>query len=110
MSKCPMCDKGALKKGKFQEEMFGISLGEYDAEICDKCGEAFFTLDTMDKMEARAKELGVWGLAKNLKVVKSGNSLSVRIPAKVAKFLDIKEGEDVVLYPQGKNKFVVEIT
>ncbi len=104
-----MCNKGALKKGKYQEEMFGISLGKYDAEICDKCGEAFFTQEAMEQMEAKAKELGIWGLAKNLKVVKSGNSLSVRIPAKVAKFLNIKEGEDVVLYPQGKNKFVVEI-
>ena len=104
-----MCNKGVLKKGKFHEEMFGVSLGEYDAEICDKCGEAFFTMAVMGEMEAKAKELGVWGLAKNLKVVKSGNSLSVRIPAKVAKYLNIKEGENVVLYPQGKNKFVVEI-
>ena len=110
MTKCPMCDKGTLKKGKFEEEMFGISLGEYDAEICSKCDEAFFSMETMEKMEARAKELGVWGLAKNLKVVKSGNSLSVRIPAKIAKFLDLKEGENVVLYPEGKKKFVVEIT
>ena len=89
--------------------MFGISLGEYDAEICSSCGETFFSTEAMEMMEVRAKELGIWGLAKNLKIVKSGNSLSVRIPAKVAKFLNIKEGENVVLYPEGKNKFVVEI-
>ena len=110
MTRCPMCDKGDLKKGKYEEIMFGISLGQYDAEICDKCGEAFFSTEAMEQMEARAKELGVWGLAKNLKVVKSGNSLSVRIPAKIARFLDLKEGESVVLYPDGKDKFVVEIT
>lgn len=110
MAKCPMCNNGTLKKGKFEEEMFGISLGKYDAEICDKCGEAFFSTEAMEQMEAKAKELGIWGLAKNLKIVKSGNSLSVRIPAKVAKFLNIQEGEKVVLYPEGKKKFVVEIT
>ena len=105
-----MCDKGDLKKGKFEEKMFGISLGKYDAEICNKCGEAFFSTEAMERIEAKAKELGIWGLAKNLKVVKSGNSLSVRIPAKVARFLNIKEGENVILYPDGKNRFVVEIT
>ena len=110
MAQCPICDKGDLKKGKFEEKMFGISLGQYDAEVCDKGGETFFSTEAMEQMEARAKELGIWGLAKNLKVVKSGNSLSVRIPAKVAKFLNIKEGENVVLYPDGKNRFVVEIT
>ena len=36
MTKCPMCDKGALIEGKVEEEMFGISLGKYDAEMCDK--------------------------------------------------------------------------
>lgn len=110
MSKCPMCDKGTLKKGKVEEEMFGISLGKFDAEVCDSCGEAFFSLKETERMEAKAKELGIWGMAKNLKIVKSGNSLSVRIPAKIAKFLDIKEGEDVVLYPDGKKKFIVEVT
>ena len=110
MSKCPMCDNGTLKKGKFEEVMFGTSLGKYDAEICNSCGEVFFSTEAMEQIEAKAKELGIWGLAKNLKVVKSGNSLSVRIPAKVAKFLNIKEGENVVLYPDGKDKFVVEIT
>ena len=110
MTKCPMCDKGTLKKGKVEEEMFGISLGKYDAEICDKCGESFFDQDAVQKMEAKAKELGIWGLAKNMKVVKSGNSLSVRIPAKIARFLNLKEGENVLLYPDGENKIVVEVT
>ncbi|MDO9536926.1 MAG: AbrB/MazE/SpoVT family DNA-binding domain-containing protein [Thermoplasmata archaeon] len=110
MTKCPLCEKGALKKGKIEEEMFGVNLGKYDGEICDKCGESFLDQDAMLKIEAKAKELGVWGLAKNMKVVKSGNSLSVRIPAKIAHFLDIEEGENVLLYPEGKKKIVVEVT
>jgi len=109
MTKCPMCDKGILKKGKVEEEMFGISLGKYDAEICDECGESFLSQDAVQKMEAKAKELGIWGLAKNMKVVKSGNSLSVRIPAKIAHFLNLKEGENVLLYPEGEKKIVVEV-
>ncbi len=109
IKRCPMCDKGTLKKGKVEEKMFGMSLGKYDAEVCDQCGESFFGEAEMEKMEAKAKELGVWGLAKSIKVVKSGNSLSVRIPSNIAKFLDLKEGEDVFLYPDGKNRIVVEV-
>ncbi len=110
MAKCPLCDKGTLKKGKIEEEMFGISLGKYDAEICDKCGESFLDDVAMKRIESKAKEIGIWGLAKNIKVVRSGNSLSVRIPAKIARFLNIKEGENVILYPEGKTKIVVEVT
>jgi hypothetical protein len=73
--KCPVCEKGTLKKGEVEEEMFGI-----------------------------------WGLAEKLKMVKSGNSLVLRIPAKIAKFLDIKAGNEILLYPEGKKKAVFEIT
>jgi YgiT-type zinc finger domain-containing protein len=110
MAKCPICEKGTLKKGKIEEQMFGVSLGTFDGEICDECGESFLDEASMKKVETKAKDAGIWGLAKNIKVVKSGNSLSVRIPAKIARFLNIKEGEDVILYPEGKKKIVVEVT
>ena len=109
MKKCPICEKGTLKKAKVEENMFGVSLGRYDAEVCDGCGESFLDESAMEKMEAKAKELGVWGLGKRIKVVKSGNSLSVRIPAKIAEYLDLAEGENVFLYPDGKNRIVVEV-
>ena len=110
MTKCPICDKGTLKKAKIEEEMFGISLGKYDADVCDCCDESFLDESAMQKIEAKAKELGIWGLAKKIKVVKSGNSLSVRIPAKVARFLDLHEGKNVLLYPEGEKKIIVEVT
>jgi YgiT-type zinc finger domain-containing protein len=110
MKKCPMCEKGALRREKVEETMFGVSLGKYDAEVCDKCGESFLDEREMKKLEAKAKEAGVWGLAKSIRVIKQGNSLSVRIPANIARFLNIKEGEDVLLYPEGKRKIVVEVT
>ena len=39
--KCPICEKGILKKGKITEHMFGVFLGEFPAEICSKCGEIY---------------------------------------------------------------------
>jgi hypothetical protein len=40
MKKCPICDTGKLKKGEIEEEMFGIPLGRYEAEMCNTCGES----------------------------------------------------------------------
>ncbi len=109
MVACPVCGKGKLRRGKAREEMFGVDLGEYPAEICDSCGESFVDQDAMRKIEARAKEMGLWGLAKKVSIAKSGNSLVVRIPAELARFLQLKGGEDALVRPEGREKIVVEL-
>ncbi|MFH1510758.1 MAG: hypothetical protein ABIF10_03630 [Candidatus Woesearchaeota archaeon] len=45
--KCPVCDKGILRKGKTKEYLFGVFLGEFPAEICDKCQESIVDSTTM---------------------------------------------------------------
>lgn len=109
MVACPSCSKGKMRRGKVREEMFGIDLGEYPAQICDACGEAFVDQDAMKKIEARAKEMGLWGLAKKVSIAKSGNSLIVRIPAELARFLRLKGGEDALVRPEGRERIVVEL-
>src|SRR6266550_5738339 len=109
MARCPACGKGELHRGKVREQMFGVDLGEYPAEICDSCGESFVDQKAMRKIEARAKELGLWGLAKKVSIAKSGNSLVVRIPAELARFLKLKGGEDALVRPEGREKIVVEL-
>ncbi len=106
---CPVCGKARLRRGKAREEMFGFDLGTYRAEICDACGEHFVDLKDMERMEERAKGLGLWGLAKKVTIAKSGNSLVVRIPAELARFLRIKGGEDALVRPEGREKIVVEL-
>ena len=109
MVKCPVCSKGQLHRGKVREEMFGVDLGPYPAEVCDSCGESFVDQDAMKKIEARAKEAGLWGLAKKVSIAKSGNSLVVRIPAELARFLKLKGGEEALVRPEGREKIVVEL-
>jgi YgiT-type zinc finger domain-containing protein len=109
MKKCPICEKGNLKEGEVEEEMFGISLGRYKAEICSECGESFMDEAVMDAIEKKAKQLGIWGLAKKIKVVRSGNSLAVRIPADIARFLKLREGKEMLLHPEGTSKLAIEI-
>lgn len=107
---CPACGKGTLKRGKAKEEMFGVDLGTYPADVCDACGESFVDAEAMDRIEVRAKELGLWGLGKKVRIAKSGNSLVVRIPADLVRFLGLKGGEDALVRPEGREKIVVEFT
>ncbi len=101
--KCPICDKGTLKKGKMKEYMFGVYLGEFSADICSKCKESFTDAETTRKIEEIAKDKGIWGMGKKTKITRTGNSLAVRIPKEIADFLKLKEGKDAYIHPEGKN-------
>ncbi len=107
--KCPVCGKGVLNPTRVREEMFGADLGTYDAEACDRCGESFLTGESMDGVEARAKALGLWGLAAKVKVGRSGNSLVVRIPSPLARYLKIKNGQEVLVAPDKEKRLVLEL-
>jgi YgiT-type zinc finger domain-containing protein len=106
--KCPICGKGALKKGKIKEEMFGVYLGEFPAEICTKCGESFTDEKITRKIEESAKRKGIWNLEKKTRITKAGNSLSVRIPKQIADYLRLKQGEEVYIHPKDHKKLIIE--
>ena len=106
--KCPLCEAGTLQQGKIKEEMFGVYLGDFSAEICSKCGESFTNEETTAKIIAAAKEKGIWGLERKTKITRSGNSLAVRIPKHIADYLKLQEGTEASIHPE-KQKLVVEI-
>ena len=105
--KCPVCEKGTLKKGRIKETMFGVYLGEFHAEICNKCNESFTDEKTTRAIEEAAKKKEIWGLGKKTKITKTGNSLAVRIPKEIANFLKLKEGKEAYIHPD-KDKLVIE--
>lgn len=107
--KCPQCGDGILRAKRVREQMFGVDLGTFDAEVCDHCGESFLTSESMDRLEARAKELGLWGLASKVKVVRSGNSLVVRIPSPLARYLKMKSGQEILVAPDKEKRLVLEL-
>ncbi len=106
--KCPMCNS-TLEKGQIKEVYLGHLLGIFDGYHCSKCGETLLTEESAIKAEHKAKELGIWGLAEKTKITKSGNSLVVRIKKKLADYLRLSEGEEVLIHPEGKKKLVVEV-
>ena len=105
--KCPICEKGTLKKGKIKEYMFGVCLGEFPAEICTKCNESFTDSETTKMIEEAAKKKGIWGLGRKTKITQTGNSLAVRIPKPIADYLHLKRGEEVYISPKD-NKLIIE--
>ena len=105
--KCPICEKGILKKGKIKETVYGVYLGEFPAEICNKCQESFTDESTTREIEESAKKAGIFGLGKKTKITRTGNSLAVRIPIEIVRFLKLKEGKETYIYPD-KNKIIIE--
>src|SRR3989338_4855452 len=109
MRVCPLCEKGELTKKVVQYSVYGIEIGKFPAEICTKCREEWFSEETAKKIEEIEKKKGLFGLTKQSKISYSGNSLIVRIPNKIAKFMNLKKEKQVMIYPEGKNKILIEI-
>lgn len=108
MKKCPMCGKGSLIQKKVDETMFGVNLGRFIEGVCNRCGESFTDENTTQAIIDLAKQKGIWGLGKKVKVVKSGNSLVIRIPVEIADFMGLEKGQELFIRPEGKSKITVE--
>lgn len=106
--KCPTCGKGELKKGKTEEEMYGVRLGTFPALVCDRCKESYTDALTTEKIEQAARKKGVWGMGMRITIGKSGNSLAVRIPKKLADYLGLKSGREAVIHPEGR-RLIIEL-
>jgi len=107
--KCYICEGGILSRKKVDYRLYGIDIGKFAAEVCDKCGEIFFNEETSKKMTEIAKKKGLWGLQTKTKIGQAGTTLDVRLPKRIIEFLNLKKGKEVEIYPEGKNKLVISI-
>ena len=105
-NKCVSC-KGKLKNKIVDYKVYGVNIGKFPALVCNSCGEHWFSEETSRKIEAKEKELGLFGLSIDTKVSYSGNSLIIRIPKELAKFLSIKKETKIELSPENKNKLCI---
>jgi len=106
--KCPVCRKANLRRQRRHAEQNGFDLGVYVAEVCSSCGEVFWEEKDVAKMEQKAKAIGIWGLEQKTKVAAVGNSLAVRIPKRLANFLGLRRGVEVLVHPMGRDKLIIE--
>jgi len=109
MKSCPICGKGKLIKKSVPYSIYDIEIGRFPAEVCTKCGEQWFSEETARRIEQIEREKGLFGLSKQSKISYSGNSLIIRIPKEIAKFMNLKKEKSVSIYPEGKNKILIEV-
>src|SRR3989344_9544975 len=100
MKTCPICEKGKLIKNVVPYFVYGIEIGRFPAEICTECKEEWFDEKTAKKIEQIEKKKGLFGLAIQSRISYSGNSLIVRIPAKLVKFMKLEKEKQVLIHPE----------
>lgn len=106
--KCYKCEKADFGKKKVDFIQFGVSLGKFDALVCPVCEETVFEGSVSKKIEAKAKEAGIWGLARKAIIGTAGTSLDVKVPKVIVEALGLRKGQEVLIEPTAKNK--IEIT
>ncbi len=88
----------------------GIDCGTLDVELCQKCGEEYMPEESMEIVEKKLKEAGLWGIKRReVNLWKSGSSVLLRIPKDIADNLNLKPYEKVTIYSEGKKKLIVDV-
>ena len=108
LNKCPEC-KGKIKRKKMNYMLVGVDLGKFLTLVCEKCKKQFYEDDVLDEIDESAKKKGLWGLEHRTKLNVLGNSLAIRLSKNQIDFSRLKKGEEVLVYPESKNRFVIEI-
>lgn len=109
MKSCYLCETRELHKKKVSYELDGVHVGYFEAEVCSACHETFFDEATSRKITEQTKKKGLWGLSAKTKIGKVGSTLDVRFPKRIIDFLKLKQGEQVTIHPEAKNRLVIEI-
>lgn len=106
--KCEECG-GKIVQKKVEFALYEENLGFFPAEVCIKCGEEVFDEETSDKIDAAAKQKGLWGLSARTKIGKVGTSIAVTINKQIAQFMQLQKGKEVIVHPQTKKKLLIEV-
>ena len=106
--KCPKCE-GKIEERNMNYVLIGIDLGKFPTLVCNKCGEQFYEDMVLDKIDESARKEGLWGLEHRTKLNALGNGLAIRLSKNQINFGNLKKGEEVFVYPESKDKFIIEI-
>ena len=106
MEKCDECN-GTMQKKKVPYVLLGVNLGNFDALVCNSCGQTLYEGTTLETIETAAKEKGIWGLAAKTTIGTSGNALDVKIPKAIIEFMKLKKGQQVIIEPIDQKRLQV---
>ncbi len=98
-----------MKETLDEIEFFGIDFGIKKIEMCTKCGDTYISDEIYEEVEKKAKDLGLFGLERKVKVTKSGNSLVLRLPPDIVKFAGLKYKDILSILPIEKGRFEIKV-
>ena len=117
MNKCPICE-GEVREVKTELSLFcGKLKHSVIGYECLKCGEIFIDEAESKRIDKWVNEPAIRKLVDTLrehefrlrrKVGYSGRTLIVRIPKDIERIVSLNEGDEVEIYPEGKNRIIIE--
>ena len=103
---CPCGGFIAWKKEKVVQD--GIDCGVLEVEFCPQCKTTYLPEESMLVVEEKLKKAGLWGMErKEIKLWKTGNTVTVRFPTSMVQETDLPEKG--YIYREGNHKFVIEV-
>jgi Zn ribbon nucleic-acid-binding protein len=91
IKKCPQC-KSAVKR-----VLFGVGYGvNVESLHCEKCGFNITKDERLKKALASLREQ----MAKEVKVIKVGTGLGVRLPNEIVKSFHLQKGKELLVKPE----------
>ncbi len=106
--KCVLCN-GKTVERLVEYTEFNAGLGKFKANVCERCGEQYFDEKIVEQIQNLSKKLGLFGLAKKSKIAQVGNSIAIRIPKEIVRFLNLKKGKEVVLFPKNRHDLHIQV-
>ena len=100
---------GRLIEKSVEVEFFGIDFGIKKARVCADCNAEYLDQSVMEEIENEVKRRGLFGLERNAKLAKSGNSLVIRVPKEIVASLKLTKDTPVTIYPPDRKRLIVEI-
>ncbi len=105
----PICEKGKISKKTVDVIRHGIFVGHFKAEVCNSCGEEIFDSKEASGIEAKMKELGLFG-AERASIYRIGGNFAISLKASVAKVLGVSKSSKPIIITQAKQKrLIVEL-
>ncbi len=101
---------GNLVEAMINVEHLGIDFGLRKGSVCTSCGDEYISDKVGEEEEEKAKELGLFGLEREVKVRKSGNLFVITLPPDVADFLGVKAETLVRLLPLERGKLEIQVS
>jgi YgiT-type zinc finger domain-containing protein len=118
MKECPFCG-GKVEEIKTELSLFNgkIKINPIVGFECSSCNEIFIDEDeskridritNMEPYRSHIEEMRKHQFRLRRKIGYSGRTLIVRIPKDIEQNISLREGEEIEIYPEGKNKIIIE--